>query len=417
MRILMITPRFPYPADRGDTVRTWAVFRGLAERHDVWLASVDRAAPHPESLQHVRALCRDVAVFARGPLPSLARGALAALLGESFTEGYFHDARLARTVRDWCARHDFDAVLTCSTAVAPAARHAPARRRVLDMCDVDSAKWLTYAKRSALPHRAFYRREARQVALLESRTARTYHVTLLANERERQKFAVRNSDVTAGVLPTVVDLAEFKTAAPLPQDPVVGMIGSMFYPPNVRAVNWFGRYVWPEVKRALPAAQWLIVGRRPARSVRQWSRLPGVTVTGYVPDVRPFLDQTRCIVNAVDNDLGVQSKLVVAMAAGRPAVVTPKAAGGLVYDDPPPFVVVGSPRAFAEAVVRVLRDDAFARGLATRARAVAEAHYGPEQVVRRMEYWLGVTDDAPPAPPQRSILQRSEFTHAEVVQT
>jgi glycosyltransferase involved in cell wall biosynthesis len=199
----------------------------------------------------------------------------------------------------------------------------------------------------------------------------------------------------------------------LPQEPVVGMVGSMFYPPNVRAVHWFGRYVWPVVKGAIRAARWLILGRRPTRSVRRWGQLPGITVTGYVPDVRPFLNETRCIINAVDNDLGVQSKLVVAMAAGRPAVITPKAAGGLVYDDPPPFVVVGSPRPFAEAVIRVLRDDAFARALAGRARAVAEAHYGQEQVVRRLEHWLG----APAATPPRSATRPSAVTPREVVPT
>lgn len=413
MRILMITPRFPFPADRGDTVRTWAVLRGLAERHEIWLASVDRAPPRPEYLAHVRARCRDVAVFPRAPVLSLARGLLGMLLGDSLTAGYFHAARLDRTIRGWCDEIDFDALLTCSTAVAPAARIARARRRVLDMCDVDSAKWLNYAQRSTLPLRGVYRREARAVALLESRTARSHDVTLLANERERQKFAIRNSDVTAGVLPTVVDLDEFRTTTPLPQEPVVGMVGSMFYPPNVRAVHWFGRYVWPVVKAAIPAARWLIVGRRPTRSVRRWGQLPGITVTGYVPDVRPFLNETRCIINAVDNDLGVQSKLVVAMAAGRPAVITPKAAGGLVYDDPPPFVVVGSPRPFAEAVIRVLRDDAFARALAGRARAVAEAHYGQEQVVRRLEHWLG----APAATPPRSATRPSAVTPREVVPT
>lgn len=391
MRILMLTPRFPYPPDRGDTLRSWSLVSGLAQRHEVWLACVDTAEPRPEHLERVEACCRAVAVFARPGLRRLCRGALGMLRGASLTAGYFHDPRLVDTVRRWSRAADFDALLTYSSAMAPAAAAATARRRVLDLCDVDSVKWETYARRSLPPLRWLYRAEARRVARLEGAAARAHAVCLLVNERERRKLLARAPDVRTGVLPTAVDLDDYADPAampPLPAEPVVGLIGSMFYPPNVRAVNWFGRHVWPAVREAVPAARWLIVGSRPVRAVRRWGRLPGVTVTGYVRDMRPYLESMRVVVNAVDNDIGVQSKLVVALAAGRPAVVTPQAAAGLVYEDPPPFVVAAAPTAFAAAVVRVLRDEAHARALAARARAVAAAQYSAAEVVRRAEHWL-----------------------------
>ena len=196
------------------------------------------------------------------------------------------------------------------------------------------------------------------------------------------------------MLPTTIDLDEYPPS-PLPgagPAPVVGMVGSMFYPPNVRAVNWFGRYVWPLVRAQVPRARWLIVGSRPVRSVRRWGRCPDVTVTGYVADVRPYLASMRVFVDAVDGDIGVQSKVIVALAAGRACVVTPDCAAGLDHGDPPPFLTAVSPAAFAEAVVRLLRDDAQAQALAARARAVAAAHYSTQSQMTRLENWL--TGDA-----------------------
>jgi sugar transferase (PEP-CTERM/EpsH1 system associated) len=405
MRILMLTPRFPYPPHRGDTVRSWHVLSNLAQRHEVWLACVDRRPPAAEHLAVVRTRCRDLALFARSAPASLWCGALSWLLGHSITEGYFIDPRLTQTLREWSARVAFDAVLTYSSSIAPAAECVAAPRRVLDLCDVDSAKWEVYARRSLPPLRWLYRSEASRVARLEARAAHAHELALVVNERERRKLAGRLAHVPTAVLPTAVALQEYAALPTTPApEPVVSMIGSMFYPPNVRAVHWFGRYVWPRVRAAVPAAHWLIVGADPTRAVRAWGRQPGTTVTGYVPDVRPYLAKTRVFVNAVDGDIGVQSKLVVALAAARPAVVTPDSAAGLVYRDPPPFLIAGSPGGFADAVIRLLRDPAAAERLAQRARAVAREQYDAAEHVRRVEAWLGAAGPTTAAQPANRVL-------------
>ncbi|MFH1746377.1 MAG: glycosyltransferase [Planctomycetota bacterium] len=392
MKILMLTPRFPYPPTRGDTVRSWVELGGLAQRHDVWLACVERSAPPAEHLEHVRRYCRNVAVLPRATFGNLCHGTLSLLAGKSFTEGYFGRPGLASILRQWARSVKFDAVLTFSSSIAPAAKEVGARRRVLDMCDVDSAKWATYARRSVPPLSWLYRLESRRVAELEQRCLHQHDICLLVNERERDKLPQRVPDAMTGVLPTTVDLVDYATEdgdkPAMPAEPVIGMVGSMFYPPNVRAVNWFGRNVWPRVRAALPEARWLIVGSRPSRSVRRWNRLPGVTVTGFVPDVRAYLEQMRVFVNAVDGDMGVQSKLVIALAAGRAAVVTPDSAAGIEYADKPPFLVAQRPRDFADAVIRVASDAALWEQLSTRASQVAVEKYSHQRQLELLEGWL-----------------------------
>jgi len=391
----MLTPRFPYPPERGDTLRSWGVLCALAARNEVWLAALDRRRPTAEHVAKVRALCRDVAVFTRWEGSALLRGGLALLTGHSLTSGYHGDPRLLATIRRWQDTVGFDVLWTYSSALAPAAATLAGiagLRRVLDLGDVDSAKWEAYAQRGLPPLRWLYHLEARRVARLEAEAVAAADICLLVNRRECDKLRRRLPDAPTGVLPTAIDVQQF--AAPPgaelapPRRPIVGMVGSMFYPPNVRAVNWFGRWVWPLVRRELPDAQWWIVGNRPVRAVRRWARQPGVLVTGYVSDVRPYLAQMRVFVNAVEGDIGVQSKLVVALASGRAAVVTPDVAAGIDYDDPPPFLIARSAPAFAEAVIRLLRDEPLARSLSGRARAAALARYGLAGQIELVERWL-----------------------------
>ena len=393
MKILVLTHRFPYPPVRGDCIRSWGEVEYLSRRHDVWLACVDRTRPAPADLARVRRCCRDVAIIVRSGAVSLFRGGLSLLVGGSLTEGYFHDARLARRVKRWDAAVGFDAVLTFSPAMAPYASLVRGARCVLDMNDVESCKWRDFAQRSQPPVSWLYGLEARRLPRAEAAWIRAHDIALLVNERERDKLPESLRARTA-VVRTGVDLAHYGEVAGadgaprVPREPVMGFVGSMFYAPNVRAVQWFGQAVWPRVRQAVPGARWLIVGNRPTRGVRAWGRAAGVTVTGFVADVRPYLRRMRVFVCPLREQIGVQTKLIEALAAGRPAVVTPEVAAGIDHDDPPPFAVSGSPAGFADAVIRLLRDDTHARALARRARRTAESTYDAAEQLREVERWL-----------------------------
>jgi len=382
MNILMLTPRFPYPPNRGDAVRSWAELEYLARRHAVWLACPNEREPYPAQLTKVRNICRDVVVVPRRKLASLVQGGISLLRGRSLTEGFFADDALKRAVRNWAKTIRFDAVLTFSSAMAPVAELVDARR-VLDMSDVDSHKWRIYAHRSRPPLRWLYALEARRLGLAEQRWVRSHEVTLVVNERERRKLLARTNPRHADVVRMAIEAADAKRSGSpgeppqLPTEPIVGSVGSMFYPPNVRAVEWFGRYVWPQVKRTMPAARWWIVGNRPTRQVQRWGRRQDVRVTGFVPDAGRYLNAFRVFINPVDGDIGVQTKLLGAMAIGKPAVVTPDAAAGIDYDGEPPFLIARGPNEFADAVIRLLTDDALAKQLGLRALRAVQSYYLP----------------------------------------
>lgn len=395
MRILFVTTRFPYPPVQGDAMRVWRHTEYLhAQGHEVYLACVNPREPAPEHLAHVRQFCREVAVVVRPGWRGLLRGGLAWLGGGSLTMNYFAEPRLARQLAQWSLTERFDAVLVFSTAVAGIAAGVAAPRHVLDMCDVESDKWRRYAGHVPPPLRWAFGIEARRLLWHEQRWARRYDATLLVNERERAKFERRVPGARAAVLRTALHLDAFDPPTDdhgqprLSDQPIIGMVGSMFYPPNVRAVEWFGRHVWPRVRARRPDAEWWIVGNRPANAVRRRGSEPGVQVTGFVPEVTPYLHRMRVYVCPVTGDLGLQTKVVIAMAAGRPCVVTPDVAAGIDGDDSSPFLIASAPDAFAQHVLRLLEDDGLARRLAAAARETVRREYEPLTQLRRLEEWL-----------------------------
>ncbi|MEW6249698.1 MAG: glycosyltransferase [Planctomycetota bacterium] len=405
----MLTHRFPYPPVQGDCIRAWNEIEYLARRHEVWLACLDRAAPRAEHLAHVQARCREVAVITARATWCLLRGAVSLLRGRSLSEGYFYDRPFAALLREWHAAVEFDALLAFSPVMAMYSGLVPAQRRVLDMNDVESIKWRKYARWSTPPLRWFYALESRRMARAEASWVRSHQVSLLVNACEQAKLPYELRP-RAAVLRTGVELTRYLSVdvTRVPHALRVAFIGSLAYPPNVRAVLWFARHVWPRVQAAIPDARWLIAGNRPARCIRRLSRQPGIRVIGPVPDVRPLLQAARVFVCPVREQIGVQTKLIEAMAAGRAAVVSPQAAAGLEYDDPPPFLIAAAPTEYAAAVVRVLRDETLARALATRARALARAKYAVADQMHALERWLTGAE------PAELAVRRSRAVPAEL---
>jgi glycosyltransferase involved in cell wall biosynthesis len=97
----------------------------------------------------------------------------------------------------------------------------------------------------------------------------------------------------------------------------------------VDAVSWFAREVFPAVRAARPRAEFCIVGSRPSSEVQALARLPGVRVTGRVPDVRPYLAHALAVVAPLRIARGVQNKVLEGMAMARSVVVSPQALEGL----------------------------------------------------------------------------------------
>jgi sugar transferase (PEP-CTERM/EpsH1 system associated) len=328
--ILFLVHRLPYPPNKGDKLRSWHLLKHLAARHQVHLGSFVDDADDWQHVERLRGLCADV--HAAGLHPARARlASLRGLLsGEALSLPYYRDAGLARWVQQTAATTRLDAVVVFSSTMAQYASPLPASLPLLvDFVDVDSAKWSDYAKARAWPLSWLYRREGRELLAFEQAVAARARCSFFVTENETALFRRLSPRLVAPVesLGNGVD-AEFfapdaARASPFPagQLPLV-FTGAMDYWPNADAVVWFATEVLPALRRQFPQLHFHIVGRSPTAAVQALAAEPsaGVSVSGTVPDVRPWLQHAAAVVAPLRLARGIQNKILEAMAMARPVV-------------------------------------------------------------------------------------------------
>src|SRR5262249_9227891 len=181
---------------------------------------------------------------------------------------------------------------------------------VVDMVDVDSAKWRALSRRTHSPLRWIYAREARCLARFESEIVAHARTTLVVNERERDTLVRACPTADIRVVPNGIDLEQFRPSGHVRSGaPHVVFCGVMNYQPNEEAALRLIQRIWPAVRAAQPDARLLIVGAHPTARLRQAAeRDETVEVTGAVPDGRPYLWNAAVSAAPIRSARGLEDK-------------------------------------------------------------------------------------------------------------
>jgi sugar transferase (PEP-CTERM/EpsH1 system associated) len=385
MNILYLAHRLPYPPNKGDKLRAFRQVEYLGRRHRVWCAAF---VDDPRDFAHVEALrthCEEVIAVPLGQSLAKIRGLAGLVRGATVTESFYRRRAMEQAVDDLARRVPFDVAVAFSSSMAAYGLRARARRRVLDLCDCDSRKWMAYAGLSHGPRRWLYRCEGERLAVREREWVRAFDASVVVTAGEAR--ALRESGMTerVHVVGNGVELGEPAQAAGLLDLPLVGFIGVMNYFPNVDAVCWFARECWPAVLAEMPHAEFRIVGRHPVRRVRRLARLTGVEVVGEVEDARAELDRFWVSVAPLRIACGVQNKVLEAMAAGKPTVVTSAVAASLGAADGRHCLASDESDRVARAVTRLLQDAELRRRIGENGRRLAAGRFCWEDQLARFE--------------------------------
>ena len=338
--VLFLAHRLPFPPDRGDRIRAHHLLKALARLAPVHVgcfvdSEADRAA-EPE----LAALAASHCVITRTKPLALA-GAEALLCGRPVSLTAFHSPRLEQWVRHVIATRPIAAVVVFSGQMGQFVPDDFRGRVVIDLCDVDSAKFQTYADNGDRPW--LNRREARLLARVEEALGHRADATVLISEAEAALYRSRLQSpvgVRVEVIGNGVDAAFFDPQAVLPHPAIAArpgphfvFTGQMDYRPNEQAALWAITSLLPAIRAVHPAAELHVVGRNPGPAFQDRGHDPGVTVWGEVPDVRPFLAAATCVLAPLMLARGVQNKVLEAMAMARPVLLTPQAATGISAQD------------------------------------------------------------------------------------
>ena len=283
----MLAHRIPYPPHTGDKTRAFHIARHLARHHDLTLGClVDERA----DLDGLRALGEIVPSIEFGRLwkPwSLLKGLAGLATGGPISLPYFHSRKLQRRVTRRAAEAPYDLVYLSSTPMAQYARSLGVPV-VMDFVDVDSDKWRQYAEHSRAPRSWLYRTEGRRLQAAEADIARWASLCVLATSAEEALLRSFAPWARTAVIPNGIALDYYKPVERATAPPAVIFTGAMDYLPNIDAVRYFCDEMLPRVRQRIPETRFYVVGLHPPAEVRRLADIPGVIVTGTVPDVRPY---------------------------------------------------------------------------------------------------------------------------------
>jgi sugar transferase (PEP-CTERM/EpsH1 system associated) len=379
---LFIAHRIPFPPDRGDKIRSHHLLKALAQLGPVHVATLGETEGD-FAAEHLLAEVAQTHCLARRP-PNLALAGLKAIAAGKPVSLTAFDSQL---LREWIGRtlaaRPIDTIFVFSGQMGQYVPRSFKGRFIIDLCDVDSAKFDAYASESTGPRRWINRREATLLRQEEARLASRADATLLITDAEAALFRSRIGQTPARVV-TVgngIDTVLFDPQAAVRHPALAGQAGphllftgQMDYPPNVAAAIRTTEALMPAIRAHYPHAQFHIVGRAPTADVLALDGRNGTRVWGEVPDVRPFLSAANLVVAPLAIARGVQNKVLEAMAMARPVLLTAQAATGIEAVDGQHYAVASDDSELVERAITLLASPANSGRMGTAARRFVIEH-------------------------------------------
>ena len=304
------------------------------------------------------------------------------LTGKPLSVPYFYSGKLQADVDRILREQQIDLVFCFSSPMAEYVFRSNHYRNgrlgsaklIMDFVDVDSDKWRMYAGFSRLPLSALYRREWRRLQAYDSMVGQAFDLSIFVSDKEVELFRTFCPEARTAAVANGVDRDYFAAVEDMRQEmkrnevPTVLFMGAMDYYPNEDAVVYFVDEIWPLVKDALPISRFIIAGSKPTKRVKALAQSDQlISVTGFVPDMRPYLAQADVFVAPFRIARGIQNKVLESMAAGVPVVARPEAVQGLGRQVSC-LKVENTAERFAAAIIELLVDEEKRMTLVTEAQ-------------------------------------------------
>jgi glycosyltransferase involved in cell wall biosynthesis len=209
----------------------------------------------------------------------------------------------------------------------------------------------------------------------EERMFRRFYAVMVVTDREREYLHHCMPHVRVYAHPTGVDCDFFLPSQEAPEPGSVVFLGNFNHAPNVSGILWFLERVWPTVRTSCSYARLYVVGGNPPPSLQKWNGKDGVHVTGWVEDVRPFLQRSVVFIAPMLEGVGLRGKMLEAWATGKPVVGTSLAFLGLDQARDHAGFVADDADSFAARVRDLLTNEALAEQMGTFGRELVISSY------------------------------------------
>lgn len=391
MRILWVKMGGLWPSTSGGRVRSLHTISELSTRHDVTVITTHGPGDHPEGLARQLPWCRRV-VSLPYVVPKRGSAAFPAAVARSWCSRYPVDLWKWRVpavrdqVRAVIAGADVD---LCIADFLFAAVNVPFDSAVPVVLFEHNVEYLIWQRLCALESRPWRRAlleiEWRKLRAREAEACARADLTIAVSEDDRTRLAELAPGSRTAAIPTGVDTSYFRPVEHAERPAHLVFSGSMDWHPNEDAVVYFVDAILPRLRASMPDISFTVVGRHPGEHLRAIADRAGITLTGTVDDVRPWIAQGAVYVVPLRAGGGTRLKIFEALSMGKAVVSTTVGAEGLTIESGRHYVAADHPAAFADAILSLLREPTRRRQLGEAGRRLVQEHYSWTQVGREFE--------------------------------
>ena len=379
MNLLVVCPHFP-ECSSGAPTRSYHLILALTREHDVSLLVLrtigheKRKAHPPQGLKLQRYV--EVALGEVSWAKKRLKQVFWILRGRSPSIERYRRKEIQEELDTLFVKQHYDIVLFEGCEMAAGYRLPTSTQVIIDEHNIEyELLYRTYQCGGPLIRRWYNWWQSRQMQSAELRCCSQSRGVLVTSAREASLLKSSLPNAAVHVVPNGVDLENFRDADNACEiDDHIVFTGAMDYYPNIDAVLHFARECWPLIRSKAPRVTWAIVGRNPPSSVLKLGKVPGITVTGSVPDVRPYLAAATVAIAPLRIGSGTRLKILEALAMKKAVVSTSVGCEGLDVVPGTHLIMVDQPEAFAQCVVDLLQDQNKRAALGSAGREFARAY-------------------------------------------
>lgn len=393
MKILWLKTELLHPVDKGGKIRTYHLLKQLKADHHVTYLTLDDGAAPADAAASASEYCHDLiriphltrAKFSAGFYAELALN-LASSLPYAIRK-YKSDA-MTRAITEATAKDRFDVVICDFLAPAvnlPAGLRTPV---VLFQHNVEAEIWRRhYEVQSNAAKKLYLYRQWRKMQRFEREACHRVDSVIAVSEADARMMERDYGVAKVYDIPTGVDVDFFRPTGTVQVRPnSLVFTGSMDWLPNEDAINYFTQQILPLIRNSIADVSLTVVGRNPSRGLVELAkREPSIIVTGRVDDVRPHMESAAAYIVPLRIGGGTRLKIYEALAMEKPTISTTVGAEGLDIKNAEDILLADTPEDFANTVVRVLKDQSFARAVGTRGAQTVRERYGWKQVAAEFD--------------------------------
>ena len=397
MNILWLNANLLLPLDKGGKLRTWHVMRHLAERHDItYLSFADPLNTEADRLG-MRAVCRRLETVprrdvAKGTWQFYASAARYVLDPVPYGVAKYRSAAYRSRLVSLLRSERFDMVVCDFLVPIVNMPHQLPCPAILFTHNVEAEIWRRHVENATNPlRRQLLAQQWRRMLRFERQALDRFELVLAVSNADRETFGrlyPGSAKRPVHIVQTGVDTTYFSPASSADSDvaaPHLVFTGSMDWLPNEDGMIYFVDEILPRIRAQVPGVTLSIVGRAPTPAVRRLAEQSGIEVTGRVEDVRPHVARGTAYVVPLRIGGGTRLKIFEAMSMGKAVVSTTVGAEGLPVTHDRDILIADDPQAFADAVIRLIREPRIRTRIESAARQLVVDRYDWSAVARDFE--------------------------------